>query len=176
MSFLPKRRAVLFCLTVILLIGTTLTSGCVDEVLNEIFGEPAPDPMYGSASPYSTQSSSGGYGWITICSYPGRAHVTIDGSYIGTTGDYEDFVVEVPSGSHRVEVTKPGYRGYQQYVMVYVGEVVYVDAFLTEGQALPTTYPTAYPTVYYTPTPADWGSTGYGDYECEAYERPQGVY
>jgi hypothetical protein len=163
------RCSIFFCLAALLLIGATLTSGCVDEVFNEIFGEP--DSGYESYDSYSSSPSSSGYGWIVISSYPGGAQVTVDGQYLGTTGEYENFVVEASSGHHTVEITKPGYRAYQEYVTIYAGDTYYLDAFLTEGSVQPT-----YAPVYATSTPFDWGPTVGSDYECEAYERPQGIY
>jgi hypothetical protein len=70
-----------------------------------------------------------GFGTLDLYLQPATADVTIDGQR-WLSSDEGHFMVQVPAGKHRVEVTKPGYRGFTTEIEVREGEAMPLNVSL----------------------------------------------
>jgi hypothetical protein len=68
---------------------------------------------------------------VAIRVQPPDAEVLIDGERWAGAGDDERLVVQLPEGSHRIEVQREGYRGVTLDVRVRRGETSPVNVSLT---------------------------------------------
>jgi hypothetical protein len=89
---------------------------------------PAPRPGPGAPS---RQAPAGTTGAVAIRVQPPDAEVLIDGERWAGAGDDERLVVQLPEGSHRIEVQREGYRGVTLDVRVRRGETSPVNVSLT---------------------------------------------
>ncbi|MDG6256250.1 MAG: PEGA domain-containing protein [Methanomicrobiaceae archaeon] len=96
-----------------------------------------------SSSGHSGSTYSSGPGYLSIWTSPAGASVYVDGQYRGETSAYDDFILEGPGGTYKVEIYKAGYDAYQEYVTIYPGETRQVNAYLQQTGYDP----------YYTPAP-----------------------
>ena len=80
-------------------------------------------------APAPAASKAVGFGTLDIWVQPSSAEVVIDGQPWATS-DEGHFVVQVPAGKHRIEVTKPGYRGYSSEIDVPEGEAMPLNVSL----------------------------------------------
>lgn len=87
-------------------------------------------------------------GSIEISSSPSDASIYVDGSYIGTTPDTADNLID---GYHKVVLRKTGYEDWGKMVTVTAGDISTVDADLV---LIPTPAPTTIPTSVPTTVPA----------------------
>ena len=76
------------------------------------------------------RAESSAYGSIAVRVQPGDAEVLIDGEEWRASGGQDRLVVEVPEGPHRIEIRKPGYRGYMADVQVRRGETTRINVSL----------------------------------------------
>jgi len=70
-------------------------------------------------------------GTLSISSNPGKAAVTVDGSYYGTTPTVAG---NLPVGDHWIVVTKSGYQDYRAYVRVEAGRTTTVNPTLASDR------------------------------------------
>lgn len=85
---------------------------------------PVTPPRRPAPAPAARPAEAVGFGTLDIFVQPTSAAVTIDGQQ-WVTSDEGHFVVQVPAGRHRVEVSKSGYRKFV------------TDAEIAEGQTFP---------------------------------------
>ena len=102
-------------------------------------------------------TSSSGSGSIEITSNPG-ALVYLDGIYKGSVITGNTFsIISVQPGSHTLLLHLPGYSDFTQTVVVYDGQIAYVNAVFTStpsGQQTPTTSTPSVGSIIVTSTPA----------------------
>jgi PEGA domain len=70
------------------------------------------------------------FGTLSLVVQPASADVAIDGD-IWTSADGKTFVVQVPAGTHRIAVTKTGYKTYSAEVEIREGETKRLNVALT---------------------------------------------
>jgi hypothetical protein len=104
---------------------------------------PVPPPPAGSYRPPVTPNRAAGaataratpgagFGTLDIFVQPAGAQVTLDGQRWQST-DEGHFVVQVPAGTHRVEVTKSGYRRFETDIDVREGQSSPLNVSLMAG-------------------------------------------
>ena len=89
-----------------------------------------PSPV--SPSPPSEATYAAGFGTFEVHVQPADAEVTIDGRP-WVTSDGGHFVVQVPAGSHRLEVIKPGYWQFAAKFEVRDGQTTRLKVSLMPG-------------------------------------------
>lgn len=87
---------------------------------------PLPAP---SQPPVQTPQKTVGFGTLDVRVQPVTAELTIDGQR-WVSSDEGHFVVQVPSGMHRIEVTKSGYRGFATEIEVRDGDTMPLNVSL----------------------------------------------
>jgi PEGA domain-containing protein len=108
-----------------------------------VFAPPLPSPPEGSfipprtaprmpPPPVRTPEATRGTatGTLTLRVQPPSAEVWIDGERWASS-DRERFVIQLPPGSHHIEVNSPGYRQYSSEIQVRDGETVPLNVSLT---------------------------------------------
>lgn len=65
-----------------------------------------------------------GAGSLQVSTIPGGASVYIDGVYSGTTNTA---IGNIPPGKHRVLITKAGYEDYEEWVLVSIKQVTFIE-------------------------------------------------
>jgi hypothetical protein len=94
---------------------------------------PATPPAPALPQPSASAVQAAGFGTLDIYVQPASADVTIDGQRWATT-DEGHFLVQVPIGTHRVEIAKAGYRRFTTDLTVADGENVPLNvSLLTAG-------------------------------------------
>ena len=104
---------------------------------------PLPTPPAGTFMPPHTPSSANGpqrsaetppaaFGLLDLQVHPAEAEVRIDGEPWVTSG-HGQFVLQLTAGSHRIEVSSPGYRSYETDIVVPHGETIELKVTLTRG-------------------------------------------
>jgi hypothetical protein len=83
----------------------------------------APDATVGTAGVEPDQSNLGGMSFEIT---PSDAQVFVDGSYVGTVGQFTPTTqpIGVPSGHHHVEIRSVGYKTMSFDVDVVAGQVI----------------------------------------------------
>jgi len=101
-----------------------------------------PPPAYrrpGNRMPPPPPPQSGGarddFGTLAIRVQPGDAEITIDGERWDGSDGGSRLSVQLSDGPHRVEIRKPGYRGYTANVRVRRGQTESLNVSLTQGDA-----------------------------------------
>ena len=82
-------------------------------------GEDAPPPPRGSHDDAGLQVGRGGNGRLELRVWPADASVYVDGEFRGTGRQLR--MLDMTSGSHRIEVVRPGFRTYQREVEIRAG-------------------------------------------------------
>ena len=90
---------------------------------------PTTPPRIPPPAPAPRATEAAGFGTLDLCVQPASADVTIDGQR-WSTSDEGHFIVRVPAGTHRVEVSKPGYRRFATELEVGDGETVPLNVSL----------------------------------------------
>jgi hypothetical protein len=70
-----------------------------------------------------------GFGTLDLYVQPATAEVTLDGQR-WVSSDEGHFMVQVPAGKHRVEVSKSGYRQFTTEIEIREGEAVPLNVSL----------------------------------------------
>jgi hypothetical protein len=97
---------------------------------------PAPPPVEpGALPPGSPIEPAQRFGSIALRVQPADADIYIDGESWQTSGAGDRLVVQVPEGTHRVEIRKDGYEAFTRTVAVRPGETVTLNVSLTRGGA-----------------------------------------
>ena len=91
------------------------------------FAQPRTPPIVQPAAPGAAAAAA--IGTIVLRVQPSRADVTIDGQR-WTSSDGEHFVVDVPPGQHRIEVSKPGRQPFSVEIAVIDGETTPLNVSL----------------------------------------------
>jgi uncharacterized membrane protein len=81
------------------------------------------------APPAVRPAEAVGFGTLDIFVQPTSAEITIDGQR-WVTSDEGHFMVQVPVGKHRVEVSKSGYRQFTSEIEVGEGQTVPLNVSL----------------------------------------------
>jgi hypothetical protein len=79
--------------------------------------------------PAARPSEAAGFGTLDLYIQPAAADVMIDGKR-WLTSDEGHFMVQVPAGKHRVEVSKSGYHQFATEVEIREGEVMPLNVSL----------------------------------------------
>jgi len=80
-----------------------------------------PPTLPAPPAPPATAAKAPGYGTLDLFVQPAGSEVTIDGQrWVSSAGGH--FVVQLSAGTHRIEVSRPGYRPYAGDVEVRDGE------------------------------------------------------
>jgi hypothetical protein len=102
--------------------------------------QPMPPPNYprdpqsrGPEPPPGRQANSA-HGTLAIRVQPGDAEISIDGEPWRAPGGQERLTVDVPEGSHTVEIRKPGFRTYVTQVDVHRGQTTPLNVSLRGDQ------------------------------------------
>jgi hypothetical protein len=82
--------------------------------------------------PQAPISSAAGFGMLDVRVQPASAALTIDGQP-WLTSDEGHFFVQVPAGTHHVEVTKDGYRRFAIDIAVRDGQTAPLNVSLMQG-------------------------------------------
>jgi len=88
---------------------------------------PATPPRAPAPAPRAAEAV--GFGTLDVYVQPASAEVTIDGQ-TWVTSDEGHFVVQIPAGKHRVDVSKSGYRRFTTEVEVGDGETMPLNVSL----------------------------------------------
>jgi PEGA domain len=86
------------------------------------------------AEPPQGHQANGAYGTLAIRVQPGDAEVSIDGEPWRFPGGQERLTVEVPEGSHTVEIRKQGFRTYVTQIDVRRGQTTPLNVSLRGDQ------------------------------------------
>lgn len=70
------------------------------------------------------------FGTLSFVVQPASSNVAIDGD-AWVSSDGKTFIVQVPAGTHRIDVTRSGYRGYSANVEVREGVTKRLNVALT---------------------------------------------
>ena len=88
----------------------------------------------------------------------------LDGIYKGSVISGNTFsIISVQPGSHTLLLHLPGYTDFTQTVVVYDGQIAYVNAVFTStpaGQQIPTSTSPSVGSIVVTSTPARWTGDG----------------
>jgi len=90
---------------------------------------PATPPRAPAPEPAARAAEAVGFGTLDVYVQPASADVTIDGQR-WVTSDEGHFVVQIPAGKHRVDVSKSGYRRFTTEVEVGDGETMPLNVSL----------------------------------------------
>jgi hypothetical protein len=90
---------------------------------------PVTPPATPLPQPAPRSSEAVGFGTLDLYVQPTAAEVTIDGKR-WLTSDEGHFIVQVPTGKHRVEVCKSGYRQFTTEVQIREGEAAPLNVSL----------------------------------------------
>jgi hypothetical protein len=90
---------------------------------------PVTPPSTALPQPAARPSEAVGFGTLDLYVQPAAAEVTIDGKR-WLTSDEGHFMVQVPAGKHRVEVSKSGYRQLTTEVEIREGEATPLNVSL----------------------------------------------
>jgi hypothetical protein len=91
---------------------------------------PAPAPPAPAPPPGNDVEQAQGYGSLVIRVQPAGADIVIDGERWQGPEGAERLVIQVPEGSHRIEVRKEGYAPFSTTVRVRSGETAPVNVSL----------------------------------------------
>ena len=98
-----------------------------------------PWPAYGPAyyPAYPAYSPTVGFADTDIS--PGKAHVYLDGEYVGTVDDFDGFpsYLSLEPGQHTLEFRLDGYRTMSRTVRIAAGSLIRFDAKLEKGNEPP---------------------------------------
>ena len=94
------------------------------------------DPQGGQRAPEPPQGrpSNGAYGTLAIRVQPGDAEISIDGEAWRNPGGQERLTVEVPEGSHTIEIRKAGFHTYVTQIDVHRGQTTPLNVSLRGDQ------------------------------------------
>jgi hypothetical protein len=95
---------------------------------------PPPPPQAPGAPGDPRGAAQADYGTLSIRVQPNDAEVSIDGEPWRAPGGQDRLVVEVPEGSHTVEIRKSGYRTYVTQVDVHRGQTTPLNVSLRGEQ------------------------------------------
>jgi hypothetical protein len=115
--------------------------------------EPAPRQPAPQTPPYSRDSGRppmrepsqtvevepgerGAYGGLVIRVQPADAEIVIDGEVWSSPDSRRSFVIQLPVGTHRVEVRKRGFSTYATDVTIRPGEPTTINVSLAQPQRL----------------------------------------
>ena len=90
---------------------------------------PPTPPRTPAPEPATRAAEAAGFGTLDLYVQPASAEVTIDGQR-WVTSDEGHFIVHVPAGTHRVEVSKSGYRRFTTELEVGDGETMPLNVSL----------------------------------------------
>jgi hypothetical protein len=94
---------------------------------------PVTPPPPVTAAGETTPLPIANFGTLDLRVQPATASVVIDGQpWVSSDGAH--FVIELPVGAHRVEVTAPGHQRYAREVVVREGETMRLNVSLVSGQ------------------------------------------
>jgi hypothetical protein len=85
-----------------------------------------------AAQPPSQAVQAQGFGAVVIRVQPGGAEILVDGERWQGPDGQDRLVIQVPEGSHRIEVRKEGFSSFTSIVMVKRGETVPVNVSLAK--------------------------------------------
>jgi hypothetical protein len=89
---------------------------------------PNPRPRAGGAPPQTPPAQA--FGTLDLQVEPHEAEVTVDGRR-WLTSDDGHYIIDVPAGSHTVEISQPGAAPYRRTVVVREGESVPLNVSVT---------------------------------------------
>jgi hypothetical protein len=95
---------------------------------------PVTPPRAGVAPPAVRPPAAVGFGTLDIFVQPTSAEVTIDGER-WVTSDAGHFMVQVPAGKHRIEVTASGYRQFSTEIEVGDGQILPLNVSLITSRS-----------------------------------------
>jgi hypothetical protein len=90
---------------------------------------PATPPARALPQPAPRPAEAAGFGTLDLYVQPATAEVTIDGQR-WVSSEEGHFVVQVPAGKHRVEVSKSGYRQFTTEIEIRDGEALPLNVSL----------------------------------------------
>ena len=93
-----------------------------------------PDDPRGGIEAQRGGARTGGFGTLAVKVQPGDAEISIDGEAWRGPGGQDRLTVEVPEGSHTVEIRKSGYRTYVTQVDVRRGQTTPLNVSLRGDQ------------------------------------------
>ena len=97
---------------------------------------PAGPPMSspGERAPGGNERSAGesGFGAIAVRVQPSDAEVLVDGERWDGSGAGNRLTIQLPEGSHRVEIRKPRFQAYTTVIQVRRGETATLNVSLTQ--------------------------------------------
>jgi hypothetical protein len=96
---------------------------------------PPPMPPPPPPAPGRT-SEAAGFGTLNLRVLPTGAEVTLDGE-AWVSSDGQRFVIEVPAGTHRVEVFLKGYQRFSTEIQIHDGETTPLNVSLAKGHPIP---------------------------------------
>jgi hypothetical protein len=96
--------------------------------------QPMPDDPRGGIEAQRGGPRNGAYGTLAVKVQPGDAEISIDGEAWRGPGGQDRLTVEVPEGSHTVEIRKSGYRTYVTQVDVRRGQTTPLNVSLRGDQ------------------------------------------
>jgi hypothetical protein len=65
--------------------------------------------LWGCGLPKETRRGVGTEGFLNIFANPSDAEVFVDGELVGQAGQFEKNPIELKSGTHKIEIRKPGF-------------------------------------------------------------------
>jgi hypothetical protein len=96
--------------------------------------QPMPEDPRGGVEAQRGGQRNAGFGTLAVKVQPGDAEISIDGEAWRGPGGQDRLTVEVPEGSHTVEIRKSGYRTYVTQVDVHRGQTTPLNVSLRGDQ------------------------------------------
>ncbi len=75
--------------------------------------------FWGCGYPQEMRRGVGNEGFLIVLANPSDAEVYVDGERVGQAGQFEKDPLELKSGTHKIEIRKPGYAS--EFQEVYAG-------------------------------------------------------
>ena len=98
---------------------------------------PAPDGGYATAAPEQPAPRQPRLGTLNLRVDPPDAEIRVGSAPWQRAGDDGEFTIELPEGTHRVEVRRPGHGRFRAEVEVRRGEVSSLDVTLPPSERQP---------------------------------------
>jgi hypothetical protein len=93
-----------------------------------------PMPMTGQRPPAGSARGGGesDFGAIAIRVQPADAELLVDGELWDASGTGNRLTIQLPEGSHRVEIRKPGFQAFTTVIQIRRGETATLNVSLTQ--------------------------------------------
>ena len=95
-------------------------------------GPPMPSPGERAAGGNDRSAGESGFGAIAVRVQPSDAEFLVDGERWDGSGAGNRLTIQLPEGSHRVEIRKPRFQAYTTVIQVRRGETATLNVSLTQ--------------------------------------------